>query len=101
MTCTPVALLGPLLVAVIVKVTFCPTFGAEPLTDFPIAMSADWPVTDADALLLPLLGSNWFSAVLVAVLVTVEVPVAVAVTCSVARAPFASEPMLQTPVAGV
>ena len=40
MTCTPVALLGPLFVAVIVNVTLVPWFGVALLTAFVTAMSA-------------------------------------------------------------
>src|SRR4029077_20425470 len=48
-TCTPVALLGPLLVAVRVKVTLLPKLGVALSTVLVTAMSAAWPDTVADA----------------------------------------------------
>ena len=55
-------------------------------------------MTVAVAELLAATGSGWFSAVLVAVLVTGLVPVTVATIDSVAFALLASAPMVQTPV---
>jgi hypothetical protein len=63
-----------------------------------MAMSADCPLTVAEAVLLPATGSGWSSAVLVAVLVTAVVPVTVATIASVAFDPLASAPRFQTPV---
>ena len=100
-TCTPVALLGPLLVAVTVKVTLVPRLGVGLSTILVMAMSAACPVTVAEAVLLPATGSGWSSAVLVAVLVTAVVPVTVATIESVALAPLARAPMFQTPVTGL
>ena len=97
-TCTPVALLGPLLVAVTVKVTLEPKLGVALSTILVTAMSAACPVTVAEAVLLPATGSGCTSAVLVAVLVTAVVPVTVATIDSVALAPLARAPMFQTPV---
>ena len=69
-TCTPVAVLGPLLVAVRLKVTFVPKSGTGLSTDLVIAMSACWPVTVTEDESFAELGSGWFPAVRVAVLVT-------------------------------
>ena len=94
------ALLGPWLVAVIVKVTLEPTFGVRLSTVLVTPTSADCPVTVAVAELLALTGSTWSSADLVAVLVTAAVPVTVATSKSVALAPLVSGPMVQTRVTG-
>ena len=53
------AVLGPLLVRVTVKVTLSPTLGVGLLTVLVTARSACSGVTVADAVLLPGLGSNW------------------------------------------
>src|SRR6202521_3908940 len=68
-TCTPVALLGPLLVAVMVNVTLVPWFGRVLSTSFVMARSAATGVTVALAESFPESGSGWTSAVLVAVFV--------------------------------
>src|ERR1700704_6968475 len=94
----PVALLGPLLVAVTVKVTWLPRLGVAFDTVLVIAISAACPVTVAEAVLLPATGSVSVSAVLVAVLVTAVVPVTVATIERVALAALASGPMFHTPV---
>ena len=99
-TCTPVALLGPLFVAVTVKVTLAPKLGVAFETIFVTAMSAACPVTVAEAELLPATESGWLAAVLVAVLVVAAVVVTVAVIASVALAPLASAAIVQTPVPG-
>src|SRR3977135_2926835 len=93
----PVALLGPLLVAVTVKVTWLPRLGVAFETVLVIAISAACPVTVAEAVLLPATGSVSVSAVLVAVFVTVVVPVTVATIERVALPPLAIAPMFQTP----
>src|SRR3984893_13556516 len=98
LTCTPVALLGPLLVAVTVNITLLPNAGVGLLTDLAMAMSADTGVTVALAELLPATGSVWSSAVLVAVLVAGAVVLTVARIERVTLEPFASAPMFQTPV---
>src|SRR4029077_2416455 len=97
-TWSPVAPLGPWLLAVMVKVTSLPTFGVGLSTVLVMPMSAASPVTVALAVLLPLTGSTWPSAVLVAVFVIADVPVAVAVIDRVALDPLARAPMVQTPV---
>src|SRR4029077_9939174 len=66
-TSTPVALLGPLFVAVTVNVTLLPRFGVGLSTVFVMAMSAATGVTVATAELLPATGSVCISPVLVAV----------------------------------
>ena len=68
-TRTPVALLGPLSRAVMVKVTFWPTLGVALLTLLVTAMSADWPFTLTEAVSLEGLGSGWSPALRAAVLV--------------------------------
>jgi len=68
-TCTPVALLGPLFVAVTVKMTLLFWLGVELSTVFVTAMSAATGVMVALAESFPGVGSTSFSAVLVAVLV--------------------------------
>src|SRR6202162_3320897 len=68
-TWTPVALLGPLLVAVMVKMTFVFWLGAVLLTVLVIAMSAATGVMVALAESLPVVLSASFSADLVAVFV--------------------------------
>src|ERR1700674_854360 len=93
-------MLGPLLVAVIVNVTFVPNSGLALLTDLVTAMSADCPVTGTEAESLPGTRSGWLPAVLVAVLVTVVVLVEVAVMVRVWLAPLASGPICQIPVPG-
>src|ERR1700694_6033187 len=96
-TTTPVALLGPLLVAVIVKVTLVFRFGLVLSTLLVMAMSAATGVMVALALLLPAAGSGWFSAVLVAVFVVAALVFTVTVIPSVALAPLARAPMVQVP----
>src|SRR4029077_20809184 len=98
LTWTPVALLGPRLVAVMVKVTFEPTFGVGLSTVLVMAMSAATGLMLALAVLLPLTGSTWSSAVLVAIFMIAPVPVTVATIERVALAPLASEPRFQMPV---
>src|SRR4029077_7150191 len=70
-TCTPVALLGPLLVAVMVKSTGAPRFGRVLSTVFARAMSAETGLMEALAESLASAGSGWSSALLVAVFVAV------------------------------
>ena len=96
--CTPVAVLGPLFVAVTVNVTWLPRLGVRFDTVLVIAMSAACPVTVAEAVLLPATGSGSVSAVLVAVLVTEVVPVTVATIERVAFPPLATAPTIHTPV---
>src|ERR1700674_2013471 len=64
-------------------------------------MSADTPVTEADAESLPVTGSGCTSPVLVAVFVVVAVVVTVATMVSVAFAPLIKPPRFQTPVTGL
>ena len=92
------ALLGPLLVAVMVKVTLVPKLGVELSTDLVSPMSADCPVTVAEAESLPESGSGWLPAVLVAVLVVADVVLTVATMERVALAPLVKPPMCQIPV---
>src|ERR1700687_4780919 len=96
-TTTPVAALGPLLVAVTVKTTLVPKSGGTFETVLVVAMSADCPVTVAEAELLPATGSTWSSALFVAVFVSGDVLLSVATMVSVALTPLASAPMVQTP----
>ena len=98
LTCTPVALLGPLLVATTVKVTFWPTFGDALSTLFVSARSAVWPLSVTEALSFAAFGSGWLPPERVAVLVMLPARVTVAVMLSVATEPFASAPTLQTPL---
>jgi hypothetical protein len=99
-TCTPAALLGPLLVTVIVNVTLVPTFGAPLLTVLPTCRSAcATGVVPALALLLFGFGSC-VVAVTLALLTYGPPASAVAVMVSVALAPLASAPMVHTPVPG-
>src|SRR4030081_978134 len=92
-TWTPVASLGPLLVALTVKVTLVFWFGAELLTVLVIATSAATGVTVALAVSSRALLSASVSAVFVAVLVVGTSVLTVAVIVSVAVAVFASAPM--------
>src|SRR5450631_1801361 len=94
-TWTPVALLGPLLVAVTTKVALDPSGTAGLDTVLASVMSAACPVTVADAELLPATASGSTSAVLAAVLVAAVVPVTVATIESVAFDPLASAPRFQ------
>src|SRR4029077_16596258 len=57
-TCTPVALTGPLLWAVMVNVTLLFKFGVALSTILVMAMSAACPVTVTDAVLFPATGSG-------------------------------------------
>src|ERR1700682_5453943 len=97
-TCTPVALLGPLLVAVMVKVTLVFWFGAVLLTVLVMAISAATAFRLALAELLAPTGSGWSSAVLVAVLVEPTAVLTVTVIVSVALALLARPPMFQMPL---
>ena len=105
-SCKPVAPNGPLLVTVMVKVTLVPKMGAVLLTDFVTERSVALGVTTAvawsssAATLFPGVESlsNWSLAVTWAVLVLAPCVAAVAVICSVADAPLARAPMVQTPV---
>src|ERR1700681_4822167 len=94
-TCTPVAVLGPLLVAVRLKVTLVPKSGTGLSTDLVMAMSADWPVTVAEDVSFAELGSGWLPAVRVAVLVAAEVVFTVATIVRVWLAVLASGPICQ------
>ena len=97
-TCTPVALLGPLLVAVTVKVTLVFWFGVVLLTVLVMAMSAATGVMVALAELLPGTGSGWSSAVLVAVLVVGERRVDGGRDRQRRAGPVGEAPMFQIPV---
>src|ERR1700694_4805975 len=98
-TWTPFAALGPLFVAVTVKVTFVPRSGVALFTTLVIAMSASaLGVMVAVAELLPATGSGWNSAVLVAVFVAGAVVLTVATIARVADEPLLSAPMSQRPV---
>src|SRR5450759_929006 len=99
LTTTPVASLGPLLVAVIVKVTLAPTFGVVLSTPLVMAMSAATGLMLALAVLLPATGSVCNSAVLVAVLVVGDVVFTLATMERVLLAPLARVPTVQSPVA--
>src|ERR1700694_312390 len=101
LTTTPVALLGPLLVAVMVNVTLVPWFGRVLSTSFVMAMSAATGVTVALGESFPESGSGWTSAVLVAVFVAGAVVFTVATIDRVALAPLATAPMFQSPVPAV
>ena len=95
LTDTPVAALGPLLVAVMVKVTLLPTLGVALLTVFVTARSAAAVGTGVDVLLLlPGLGSVWFP-LMVAVFAYVPLDFTVATIVMVAEAPLARLPMVQ------
>ena len=97
---TPAAALGPLFLTVMVKMTCPPTAGVALLTVLVMDRSADTAgVTEAEALLLPGLGSA-VVALTVAVLVTFTPaePDAVAVIVRVALAPLARVPIVQIPV---
>ena len=101
MTVTPLASLGPLLVAVTVKVTFWPTDGVGLSTVFWSATSAEaaaFSVATAESLLV--LGSGSLADVLVAVLVIVPGWVSTAVMVSVALAPFWRSPTCHCPEDG-
>ena len=101
MTWTPVALLGPLLVAVIVKVTLLPWLGTVLLTVFEMAMSAAIALTLALAESLPGFGSGWLPAVRVAVFVLTPAVFTVTTIDRVATPALASGPMVHAPVAGL
>src|ERR1700682_6454034 len=68
-TCTPVALLGPLFVAVIVKTTLAPWFGVALSTVFVTAMSADETML-VGSLAVSLVVLVWLPPLTIAVLVT-------------------------------
>ena len=95
-TTTPVAASGPLLATVTVNVTLVPTEGLGLSTVFVTARSAAGASTDALAESSAELGS-WVAVVAVAVLVIGAVPATCAWTDSVADAPLASVPTVQTP----
>jgi len=92
---TPVALLGPALLAVIVKVTLLPTAGVLLLAVFITDKSANEPtVGETEEVLLVETGSVWLP-VMVAVLVYGPVALTVAVILNVAVAPLAKLPIVQ------
>src|ERR1700687_1681690 len=99
-TFPPVAVLGPLLVAFRLNVTFVPKSGTGLSTDLVIAMSACWPVTVADDVSLAEWGCGWLPAGRVAVFVVDVVLFTVATIVRVWVMPLASGPMCQIPVAG-
>src|SRR6202521_3714318 len=94
------ALLGPLLVAVMLKVTLVFWFGTVLLTVLVTAMSAATGLMVALAESSPAVLSASFSAVLVAVLVVGASVFTVAVMVRVAVEPLARPPMFQIPVTG-
>ena len=97
-TDTPAAGSGPLLATVMVNVTLAPSAGPAVLTLLVRTRSARRPLSEADAALLPGMGSC-VAVAAVAVFVIVPVDVTVAVIASVAAAPLASVPTVQTPEA--
>ena len=96
-TVTPCDASGPLLVRVIVNVTLAPTSGVALLTVLTTARLASGTSTSADATLFAGTGS-YRSDVAEAVLVTSVWVVTLATMASVAVAPLASVPTVQTPV---
>ena len=96
---TPVASLGPWLVAVTVKVTTSPTEGMASSTVFWTATSAAAAAfSGAEAESLPVSGSGSVCAVLVAMLVIVPACVTTAWMTSPARPPLSSWPTSHCPV---
>ena len=92
-----VASSGPLLVAVMVKLTLVRTVGASLSATLVTAMSTTRVESDAEAWLLSVLGSYW-SAVTVAVFVKSRLStVTVTWRVSVALSPLASVPTAQVP----
>src|ERR1700692_174141 len=98
LTTTPVAVLGPLLVALIVKVTLLFRLGTLLSTVFVTAMSAATGVIVTLAESSAGVLSDSFSAVLVAVFVVGDVVLTIAVIPKVALALGASPPTVQSPV---
>src|SRR4051812_27135863 len=96
---TPVAVLGPLLVRVTVKVMVSPTLGVASLTVFVTARSARCGVSVALAVLLLELGSNWSAAATVAVLVRASRLVTVAVIVKVCGLAGLTAPTSHVPAA--
>ena len=92
---------GPLFVAVTIKVTVSPIFGEALSTVFVSAISASFPMVIATlSELLDVSGSELLAVALLVVLVMVVPPVAVltvALIVKVATLPFAIAPTFQTP----
>src|SRR5262249_53792024 len=95
---TLVALAGPELVSVIVKVMVSPTFGAALDTDLASARSATSGFVDVVALLFAGFGSNWSLCEIEAVLVDGLGETTVARSCSVCGTPAKTVPTVQAPV---
>ena len=98
MTRTLVAVLGPALLRVMVKVIVSPTLGVGSLTVFVSDRSASCGVSVALALLLPVLGSNWSEWLMVAVLVWTAALVTLAWMSRVWGVAVVTVPTVQTPV---
>ena len=97
---TFVAVDGPLLLTVTVKVTVLPTPGVALSTVFVIARSACCGVTAALAELFATFGSDWSACVIAAVLVCAAGDTTVAESARLAEPRLAIEPTVHTPVAG-
>src|SRR5207302_9386833 len=98
LTCTLLAVLGPLSLSVIVKVSVSPTLGVGLLTVLVIAKSACCGVSMALLLLLPMLGSNWSAWLMAAVLVWALGLTTLALSSSVALPALFAVPTVQMPV---
>ena len=102
MTVTLVAVLGPLLLSVTVKVIVSPTLGVALLTVLVTARSACCGVSVALALLLAVSGSNWSAWLMVAVLVCgVGAVHRGAGSAASAATPWSTVPTVQSPDAGL
>ena len=94
------AVSGPLFVTVTANVTLLLSVGVALLTVFAMARSASGTLTDAEAVLLPGVGS-YVVADTIAVFVTAVWTVTVATIDRVALAPLARAPTVQVPAAYV
>src|SRR5207253_10997447 len=98
LTWTLVAVLGPLSLSVIVKVTVSPTFGVGLSTLFSTARSACCGVSVALLLLLPALGSNWSARLIAAVFICALGLTTVALNVSVRADSVSTVPTVHTPL---
>src|SRR5262249_27885814 len=97
-TCTFVAVSGPIFERLMVKVTVPPTLGVGLLTVLANARSACCGVVVIDAELLATLGSNWSELVTVAVLVCAAGETILAWMVSVWGVVVVTVPTVHTPV---
>src|SRR5438132_4109080 len=97
-TTTLLAVLGPALLKVTVKVMVSPALGVVLLTVLLKPRSACWGVSVALALLFAVLGSNWSARLIAAVFVCALGLTTWARSCKVCGAPVVTVPTLHRPV---